>query len=172
MSRKAQETTGHEIQQIAALFRQHLEDHHHIKTDKEFDAGSVREHLEGEHTVLPVSVFGSRLSALESIVKYLRENEGLRNNQVAALLGRTPASVWITYRNACRKMGKQIVVGDSEVFVPTTVIASKRLSVLEGIALYLHDEYILSYKKIGLLLKRDERTIWTVCNRARKKLGR
>lgn len=172
VSGKAQETAGQEVQQIASLFRQHLQEHHHVRSEQEFEPGFVKEHLQGTHTVVPVSIFVKQLSALEAIVKYLRENESLRNNRVAELLGRTPASVWITYRNANRKMGKRLAADDAELFVPTDVISSGELSVLESIAMYLHEEQGLSYKRVGQVLKRDERTIWTVCSRARKKLGR
>lgn len=163
-----QETDG--LGDIRQLFRQHLKEHHHVQTGKEFGDDIIKEHLAGRHTIIPISVFSDKsLSALEAIVKYLRENENLRNADVAQILGRNPASVWITYRNAAKKLNKRIQVSDSELFIPTYIIASGRLSVLESISMHLHETYHLSYRKIGELLQRDERTIWTVCSRARKK---
>ncbi len=163
-----QETAG--LGEFGQLFRQHLKEYHHVETDKEFGDDFIKGHLAGRHTLIPVSIFSDKkLSALEAIVKYLRENESLRNADVAQLLGRSPASVWITYRNAAKKLGKKIQVSDSEIFIPTDIIASGRLSVLESVSMHLHETYHLSYRKIGELLQRDERTIWTVCSRARKK---
>ena len=157
-------------QELKQLFRQHLEHHHHIETGHDFETGLIREHLEGEHTLIPVTVFlNKNLSVLEAIVKYLRENELLRNSDIARILGKSPASVWITYRNAMAKFVKRLSVEKSDVFILTSVISANGLSVLESVSMYLHEAYGFSYRRIGELLNRDERTIWTVCNRARKK---
>ena len=143
-----------------------------IETGQEFSKQLVKAHLRGEHTMLPVTIFSNdKLSPLETIVKYLREDEGLQNGKVALLLGRSPAAVWITYRNAVKKMSEKLVVGKTRIFISTELIAAGKLSVLETISYHLHDSGI-TYNKIGRLLNRDERTIWTVCNRARKKLAR
>lgn len=175
MVSRARDNAGNAAQSsdLTALFRKHLQDHHHIETDKEFGPGFVKEHLEGKHILIPVSIFSNnRLSALEVIVKYLRENERLRNNETAKILGRTPASAWITYRNACRKLVKRLAVGKTDIFIPTSVLASGKLSALESISFHLKQTYGFSYRRIGRLLNRDERTIWTVCSRARKKLAK
>jgi DNA-binding CsgD family transcriptional regulator len=175
MVRRARDNAGNtaQLREITVLFRQHLQDHHHIETEKEFEPGFVKEHLEGKHILIPVSIFSNnRLSALETIVKYLRENEQLRNNETAQMLGKAPTSVWITYRNACRKLASRFHVGTTDVFIPTSEVSSYNLSVLESISLYLKLICGFSYRKIGRLLNRDERTIWTVCSRARKKLAK
>ena len=156
---------------LGMLFRQHLKEHHNIDTEQSFDAQEVKEHLEGEHTLIPITIFSNDgLSALETIVKYLKEEEGLRNSSIARILGRTPASVWITYRNAARKIVDRLPLAVTDIYIPTSVIASGKLSVLESVAQHLHEDLGLSYRKIADLLNRDERTIWTVCYRARKKL--
>ena len=161
-----------QFKEIESLFRKHLQDHHHIETQKELEPGLVKEHLEGKQTLIPLSIFSNkRLSALEAIVKYLRENEQLRNTDTAQLLGRSSASVWITYRNAAKKMYAKLSVEKSDLFIPTSALSGK-LSALESISTYLRQEYGLSYRRIGKLLNRDERTIWTVCSRAMKKLAK
>ncbi|MBW2965261.1 hypothetical protein KY363_07425 [Candidatus Woesearchaeota archaeon] len=157
--------------ETADLFRQHLAEHHHVKTDSEFSSEQVRQHLSGTTTVLPVTVFSNtKLSTLEASVKYLRENEGLQNSAVADLLGRSQAAIWITYRNACRKLQGRIDVGESKLFIPTDVLSDEKLSALESISTYLHS-LGNSYRKVGQILKRDERTIWTACERARRKMA-
>jgi len=45
------------------------------------------------------------------------------------------------------------------------------LSVLENISLYLRSEYGLSNAQIAKLLRKDNRTIWTVIDRAERKLN-
>lgn len=55
------------------------------------------------------------------------------------------------------------------VMIPTFVLKDRSVSVLEAIVEYLKDHKGLSYHEIGLLLNRNERTIWTCYNRAKKK---
>jgi len=160
--------------EIMVLFRQHLAEHHNIDVAEGtgFSGQLVEEHLRGEHTMLPVTIFSNdKLSPLEAIVKYLREEDKLTNSKVALLLGRSPAAVWITYRNAKQKMPGRLSVAKTGVFLSTELIASGKLSVLESVCTHLHDSG-MTYNKIGHLLHRDERTIWTAVNRARKKQAR
>lgn len=155
---------------LELLFAQHLREHHKIETDQHFEPGFIRGHLKGDHTLIPLSIFSLKLSSLQTIVKYLRENEGLTNTQTAQILGRSPASVWITYRNACSREPGKLDVSLARISIPTSAIADTRLSVLECIAEYLREQG-MAYAEIGRALGRDERTIWTVCSRARKKMG-
>ena len=152
------------------MFKKHLKEQHGIDTDRGFSEKEMGKHLEMKEVLLPVSIFSSSgLSALEAIVKFLRENEEVGNAAVAKILGKSPANTWITYRNAVKKNSGKLSVGEVKVFVPTHIFDSK-LSVLESISKYLREEYSLSYAEIGRLLGRNERTIWTVCQRAERKL--
>lgn len=170
MAAKRSDTGTDEHDKLKLLFRHHLQEHHHVVLKEDVEQELIREHLEGRQTLIPISIFSNkRLSALESIVKYLRENEGMSNADAAQVIGRSQAAVWITYRNASAKLGRRLRIETSDISIPTEVIASGRLSVLESISMHLHQKYCLSYRKIGELLNRDERTIWTVCSRARNK---
>lgn len=55
------------------------------------------------------------------------------------------------------------------VMVPVAVLQDRDVSVLEAIAEYMHDERCLTFREIAILLNRDERTVWTVYSRAKKK---
>ena len=52
--------------------------------------------------------------------------------------------------------------------IPLEILRDRTVSVLESIVEYLKNKG-LSFHEIGLLLNRDERNIWTVYNRAKKK---
>lgn len=124
-----------------------------------------------EKIILPVSVFDNDyLSALEAIVKYLHENKELRLVDIARLLNRDQRAIGVTYRFARKKMKERLKAPVSKYSVPLSVIADKRFSVLESIVYYLKKTYSLSYHEIAVLLRRDDRTIWTVYQRAVKKL--
>ncbi|MBU1198712.1 MAG: hypothetical protein KKF46_02675 [Nanoarchaeota archaeon] len=121
--------------------------------------------------LIPVAVFDNDyLSALESIVKYLYENKGLRLSEIAKLLSRDSRAIGVTYKFARKKMKSELKVSVSKQSFPASALAERKLSVLESIVYYLKKQYYLSFHDIALLLKRDDRTIWTVYQRALKKL--
>jgi len=62
-----------------------------------------------------------------------------------------------------------IVDSSSELSIPSSVFQNRNLSVLEAMVVYLKEDKSLKYSEIAKLLNRDDRTIWTVYNRAKKK---
>ena len=120
--------------------------------------------------LIPISIFEIKnLSALEVICKYLKENLELNYSKIALLLNRNSRTIWTTYNNAVKKKKESLVVKDSRFFIPISILKNRKLSVLEGIVSYLKDRFNLRYSEISILLNRDERNIWTVYNRAKKK---
>ncbi len=126
--------------------------------------------LDNEEKTIPVSVFDNgKLSALEAIVKYMREELGLRYSEIAALLNRNDGPIGVTYRNSAKKFSGRLDCS-SELRLPLSVFENTRLSVLENISLYLKRGG-MSNHEIAAMLRRDDRTIWTVLKRAEVKLG-
>ena len=117
---------------------------------------------------IPVSIFNYDLSALELIVKYARENLELSYKQISSLTNRKNVALAVCCSAANRKLKEKIVVKESGKFFPITVLKDRKFSVLENIVAYLKKSG-LSYHEIALLLRRDDRTIWTVYNRYEKK---
>ncbi len=64
---------------------------------------------------------------------------------------------------------KGILKKESDYKIPVSVFKESKLSPFETIVKYLKEEKKLNYHQIGILLNRDERNIWTVYNRAKKK---
>lgn len=124
-----------------------------------------------EEVKVPISIFkNDHLGSLEAIVKYLRENLLLSFKQIAELTNRNEIALAVSYRNAKRKLAEKFAVTEiSPYSVPVSILQDRNLSVLENIAAYLKDTFGLTYAKIALLLNRDDRTIWTVYQRAKKK---
>lgn len=117
---------------------------------------------------LPLSIFGNELSGLEAITKYLKEI-GYRFCDIAKLIGRDDRTIWDAYTRACEKE-KDSIVEESDYYIPIEVFNNRILSILESLAMYLNDELNMKYCKIANFINKDQRTIWTVCNRAKKKL--
>jgi hypothetical protein len=130
---------------------------------------ALQEREEERNSRIPLSIFdNTKLSALEAIVKFLKEERKLDYRKIANILGRNYDPIAITYRNAKRKMDERLKT-KSDVTIPASILHDRRISVLESIASYLKNELNMTYHEIAVSLNRDDRTIWTVCNRAMRK---
>ena len=58
---------------------------------------------------------------------------------------------------------------ENNINIPIYIFQDRTLSVLEIMVEYLKEKLKLNYHEMGVLLNRDERTIWTCYNRAKKK---
>lgn len=120
---------------------------------------------------VPASVFCEELSSFEAVVTYLKENKQLTFHQIAQLLSRDDRTIWTTYQKARAKHAAPLTVDSSAPVFPASILQNRSLSVLENIVSYFKDQG-LSLRQIGLILKRDERNVWTVHSRAKKKWQR
>jgi len=153
--------------QILKLAVEELKEKYDISSKEIFD---LIETKESSLEDLPVSIFGIRkLSALEAICKYLKENLKLSYHDIALLLNRNDRTIWTTYFNAKKKKSERLIVKEIKIFIPINIFKKRKLSVLEALVSYLKEEYNLNYNQISILLNRDQRNIWTVYNRAKKK---
>ena len=119
---------------------------------------------------LPINIFSNGASGLESISKYLKDAIGLRYCTIAELLNRDDRTIWGAHKSANEKSNGNFSVEESTVKIPLSIFKDRTLSVLEALAEYLKEELNLRYCKIAVLLNKDPRTIWTVYNRAKKKI--
>ena len=117
---------------------------------------------------VPIGIFANKLSSLEAIVKYLRENMEYRLSKIAKLLNRNSKSIWSTYHNAKKKMPSGLSNPDSAITIPTSIFADRKLSVLETLVSHLKDLELTNHE-IALLLQLNDRTIWSVYNKAKLK---
>ena len=119
---------------------------------------------------IPVSILRNRkLSSLGLIIKFLREEAGLSNGEVASQLKRSHQVCWTTYNNTKKRLPNRLSFEFSEFDIPVQIFRDMRYSVLESIVVFLKGEFNLSFHEIAILLSRDDRTIWTVYSRAIKK---
>lgn len=66
-------------------------------------------------------------------------------------------------------MSKVSRVGKSKVLVDTKIFRNTKLTIFEALVKHLKDDLEMNFHEIGELLDRDERNIWTVYNRGKKK---
>lgn len=142
-----------------------------IKNYKNISADELRDLLENEEEEiwLPGFIFIKELSALENIVKYLKEDLKLNYHKIAVILNRDDRTIWATYKNSLKKFKPRFSYKKTEFRVPVSIIKNRNLSVLENIVKYLKEECGYKYHEIADFLKRDDRTIWTTYHRLKEK---
>ncbi len=118
---------------------------------------------------LPISIFSTSLTTLESIVKYLKEEKKFSLHLIAMHIGRDERNVWNMHRNANKKHPQKFIIVQANLIIPLSIFSQKPLSAQESIVTYLKDKLHYSYHAIAILLKRNDRTIWTVYHRSGKK---
>ncbi len=70
------------------------------------------------------------------------------------------------------KRGRKSTLEDKpryELLIPSTIFVGTKLTIFEAVVKYLKEERKLSFRQIGYALDRDERNVWTVYHRAKKK---
>ena len=123
-----------------------------------------------EEITIPTYIFDNdKLSSLEAVVKYLKEELNMKYYEIAKILNRNHRTIWTTYSNSKRKMPKRFTFKESIYFLKISIFEDRKMGVLEAISEYLKEEYKLTYHEIAVLLNRDDRTIWTVYKRAKIK---
>lgn len=121
---------------------------------------------------VPIEIFSNReLGAFESIVKYLKENLLRSFSEISSATGRSAKTVWTAYSKSRIKLPSAYSIKKSSAEIPLSVFRNRSLGVQENLVIYLKDNSGLSYHDIAASLKRDDRTIWTAYNRAKKKAG-
>ena len=98
----------------------------------------------------------------------MKENLKMNYNESAEVLNRDQRTIWTAYKKATEKQKEMIEIGKTLVFLPTSIFKDRKLTTLESIVVYLKEQG-LKYSEIAKLLDRDQRNIWTVYSRARKK---
>ena len=120
---------------------------------------------------IPVGVFSNDLlSCLEAIVKYMKENLRMRFSKSAKLLNRSNKTIWATYQKAFKKMPSSFGSVSRDIIIPVSAIANRSYSTLESVVGFIKDlDY--SNHEVAMMLYLDDRTIWTIWDRVKKKRG-
>ncbi len=152
------------------VFIEHLKHEHNLTSDQVIEA--LSRHQKIPEIVIPASVFNTdKLSCLEIVVKYLRENLSVSLSDIAKTTSRDNRTIWTTYNNSRKKNPNPLDIYPSKFYIPISIFSDRRFSALEALVFYLFDKLSLRIVEISVLLKKDHSTIWTVLSRARKKAG-
>ncbi len=102
---------------------------------------------EQDEEVAPISK-AELLNAVRLIVRQLKQKNEVTTEELKEILSE-------------KEQGQQI---------PLELFQNEKLSSLEITCKYLHENQKLNYRQVGQLLNRNERTIWSTCKNANKKL--
>lgn len=141
---------------------------HYLKDNLEKISTDLAYSLKKE-TSIPDTIFNKKLTILESIVKYLKENLGHTLKDISTLIGRDQRNVWSIYHSSIKKYKENFEIKDHQYLLPISIFANRKLSILENAVFYLKSKFDLSYHKIALIIHRDDRTVWTVYQKAKRK---
>ena len=154
--------------QILKIAIKDLKENYRVSYDEIFKL--IKSETVSKEILIPISIFDDKdLSALEVICKYLKEELDLNYSKIALLLNRDSRTIWTTYKNSIKKRKEKLVVKESKFFIPVSVFTDRKSSVLGAIVRYLKNNFNLRYSEISSLINRDERNVWAVYNKARKK---
>jgi len=125
---------------------------------------------EKEKVVFPLSLLSKKLSAFETLVKYLVENLIINYSEVGRLLKKDRRVIWTTYKRASSKLEHSFSDKESKYNIPISRLSSKKFSISELIVGYLKD-LGMKNSDIAVIIKRDQRTVWTLYKRYKQKNG-
>ena len=132
---------------------------------------SEQEILYKKEISIPVGVFANdTLSSLEAVVKYLKEDMKLKFSKIARLLNRSNKTIWATYHSSIKKMPSSFGAISREIMIPASAIANRSFSTLESIVGFVKDLEHTNHE-VAVMLHLDDRTIWTVYDRVKRKRG-
>ncbi|MBT3538496.1 hypothetical protein HN698_00160 [Candidatus Woesearchaeota archaeon] len=119
---------------------------------------------------IPLSIFSSALSPLESLCRYLKDYSGLTYRQIAHLINRDERGIWTTYQRSLKKLEGELPI-NKEILLPIDIFKVRNLSVLEALVKYLVDSYGYTAYKVAKLLNKNPSALTTVYKRVLEKEG-
>ncbi|MBI2134836.1 hypothetical protein HYU09_02520 [Candidatus Woesearchaeota archaeon] len=118
---------------------------------------------------VPVSIFDNdKLSILEALVKYMKENLKMRFVLIGSMLKRSDKTIWTTYQKSRQKMPMPFSSSVSDINIPTEKFSNRKFTTFEILVDHLKSINLTNHE-IGVRLHRDDRTIWSVYDRTKKK---
>ena len=119
--------------------------------------------------LIPVSIFDNdKLSIFEALVKYMKEDLRLRFVAIASILKRSDKTIWTTYHKSKQKMPMAFASVVSDINVPVSSFSNRTFTAFESLVAWLKEQGLTNHE-IAVRLHRDDRTIWSVYDRVKKK---
>ena len=121
--------------------------------------------------IIPAFVFRRNISPLRAVVKFFKENKGYSFSKISKILNRDARTIWAEY-DSVKSLGgfsKRDIFSET-IYISTKSLRNRKLAPLEAISVELRFGGY-SNKEISLILNKNQKTIWTVLNRAKMKIA-
>lgn len=128
---------------------------HEIQSRYDLAPSQVIEIIQRPGYYIPLKIFSSKMGIMESVIKYLRENQLLTNKQVAELLNKNPRTTWTSYNKVRDRMP---FLHEDGFKIPLRIFKGK-CSPLCAIVRYCKG-IGMSYRQIADALDRSITSIW------------
>lgn len=140
-----------------------------LKSQYNYSYSQISDLIQNDEILIPAEIFSFNLAPSESLTKYLKENCAKTFHEISVLTNRNERSLWQNYRRAVNKR-KTKFSDDSKEKIPLSAFENNRLSIFESLIYFLKEEKGLKNIKIAKILKKHPANIWSVYDRAVKKL--
>lgn len=139
-------------------------------TKKVVRSPKKQDFLSGKFEILiPTNIFLDRkVSVLEALVEYLREEYKFSYAEISKLTNRDKRNIWTIYSRAKDKRIIRTPKTGENAYFPLKTVHNRSRSIFECIILHLRIQGA-SNKLLASLFNRSPKTISTVFNRAKKK---
>jgi hypothetical protein len=117
---------------------------------------------------IPISIFNSNLSGLESLVLYFKEIEKYNFYKIAKLLNRSYSTISSSYYNAIKKKKGQLDLYNRKVTIFPEIFFDRRYSILESLVAELKSRGF-TLKNISRMINKSYTTVTTSYYRYKKK---
>ena len=116
---------------------------------------------------IPITIFTTSLSPLESLTRFLKDNKGKKLVEISRITSRSSAALSAAYKNSG---SQKFEIIETEYKIPLKEFEDNSdLSILEIVVNYL-EKKDMKHSEIAKILGRDVRTIWTLQKRASNKI--
>ncbi|MBU1850612.1 MAG: hypothetical protein KKH40_07830 [Nanoarchaeota archaeon] len=145
------------------------------KLKRDNNKNSSKANLNNLKTIqIPTYILKDRtLAVLESITEYLKEEKKHSYHEIAEILNRDDRTIWTVYYRAKQKRKNAtravLISKTPKISLPSKIFQNRSLAVLEAAVEFLKEKKDMTYHEIASTLNRDDRTIWTVHSRTKKK---
>jgi hypothetical protein len=120
------------------------------------------EYTRKEFPGIPLSAFSCGASTLRVVVKYLKDVHNLDTATIARLLNRNYQTIVTTHNAFPPELSLPQV--QSAITIPLDVFSDRKIPPLESLVSHLKS-LGFTYAEIALLIRRDQRTVWTAYHR-------
>lgn len=114
---------------------------------------------------IPISIFRSKLSSLEAITRFLRQERKMSIKDISRVLARELSTIYNTYSTAQKKMHGRLDTSDKSIIVPLKIFHDRRYAPLESLVAYLKDDRCMTIRQIREIIAKKDSTIRTVYKR-------